>query len=63
VLGPFSTVRLIRGIDSRQAAFLEAIGLGLDTVDLVYRRLAATLRGLDPALRPLVLADAWAVVD
>ena len=46
VLGPFSTVRLIRGIDSRQAAFLEAIGLGLDTVDLVYRRLAATLRGL-----------------
>jgi hypothetical protein len=63
LLGPLSAVRLIRGIDPKQAAFLEAIGFGLDTVDLVYRRLAAMLRGLDPAPSPLVFADAWAIVD
>ena len=63
LLGPLSAVRLIRGIDPSQADSLEAIGFGLDTVDLVYRRLAATLRGLDPAPSPLVFADAWAIVD
>lgn len=63
LLGPLSAVRLIHGIEPRQAAFLEAIGFGLDTVDVLYRRLTATLRGLDPAPSPLVFADAWAIVD
>jgi len=63
LLGPLSAARLMRGINPRQAAFLEAIGFGLDTVDLVYRRLAATLRGLDPAPSPLIFADAWAIMD
>jgi hypothetical protein len=30
---------------------------------LVYPRLAARLRGLDPAPSPLAFADAWAIVD
>ena len=62
LLGPLSSVRQVTGLDPRQAAFLEAIGFGLDTVDLVYRRLAATLR-TDGWSIPLIFADAWAIID
>jgi hypothetical protein len=62
LLGPLSAVRTMGGIDPQQAVSLEAIGFGLDVVDMVYRRLAALLRSSLPPL-PLAFADAWVIVD
>jgi hypothetical protein len=63
LLGPLSTVRMMTGIDKKQAAFLEAIAFGVDTVDQAYRRLVATLARFDDPPRPIVFADTWAIVD
>jgi hypothetical protein len=62
LLGPLSKVRSISGIDSIQTASLEAIGFGLDTVDMVYRRLVDMLHSPTPPIT-YAFADAWAIVD
>ena len=63
LVAPVSVLRVAAGIDSRQAASLDAIAFSANVIDYQYRRLSQKLilQGGNPAED--AFADAWGMID